>query len=110
MQGPMLYRAARGLFQEARIKYGERRGKDVSHIKGGVPDGDEDPVLPHHQVGSRASSCDASGTDPDDYCRCRCSTGSSVSAFRLPLRWFSPRPSSTSTPGASPPFLALSQF
>ena len=42
MQGPMLYRAARGLFQEARIKYGERRGKDVSHIKGGVPDGDEE--------------------------------------------------------------------
>ena len=50
MQGPMLYRTARGLVQESRIKYGEKRGKDVSHIKGGIPEGDPDPA-PLHEIG-----------------------------------------------------------
>lgn len=52
MQGPMLYRTFRGLVQESRIKYGEKRGHDVSHIKGGVPEGDPDPAPAHEQVRS----------------------------------------------------------
>ena len=86
-QAPMIYHTLRGLVQESRIKYGEKRGHDVSHISGGIPQGDPDPA-PKHEQGAFASS------RPSD---------TSLTLFRLPVESLS----SLSSSGSSLPLSAF---
>lgn len=85
-QAPMIYRTLRGLVQEARIQYGEKRGHDISHITGGIPEGDPDPAPAHEQVRSLVLVFLLDADLRVLVCRFLACTGSLVSLFLSQLR------------------------